>query len=91
MIMKKTKITIVPEQLLLFEDPIEDRLIRKVKELEEALDRNRKSLHAKNGRLQKAVDELQMDMEFIKRGLCKADLHALDSKKKCEIVEIALL
>jgi|GEM_PF-1356550 len=80
----------MPEQLLLFEDPIEDRLVRKVKELEEALDRNRKSLHAKNGRLQKAIDELQIDMEFIKVGICKAALHAED-KKKCEIVEIALL
>jgi hypothetical protein len=87
---KKMKINLMPEQLLLFEDPIEDRLVRKVKELEEALDRNRKSLHAKNGRLQKAIDELQIDMEFIKVGICRAALLNED-KKKCEIVEIALL
>lgn len=86
---KNTKIQIVPEQLLLFEDPLEDRLLRKVKELEEALERNRKSLHAKNGRLQKAVDDLKIDMEFIKIGLCKAELHT--QSRKCEIVEMALL
>lgn len=87
---KRSKINIVPEQLLLFEDPIEDRVLRKVKELEESLERNRKSLHAKNGRLQKAVDELQMDMEYMKRGICAAALFN-ENKKKCEIVEMALL
>lgn len=87
---KRTTINIIPEQLLLFEDPIEDRLLRKVKELEEALERNRKSLHAKNGRLQKAVDDLQTDMEFIKIGICKAAL-LQENRKKCEIVEMALL
>lgn len=87
---KRTTINIIPEQLLLFEDPIEDRLLRKVKELEEALERNRKSLHAKNGRLQKAVDDLQADMEFIKIGICKAAL-LQENRKKCEIVEMALL
>ncbi len=85
---KTSKISIIPEQLLLFEDPIEDRLLRKVKELEESLERNRKSLHAKNGRLQKAVDELQQDMEFLKRGICKASLF---EERRCEIVEMALL
>lgn len=85
---KYSKTHIIPEQLLLFEDPIEDRLLRKVKELEEALERNRKSLHAKNGRLQKAVDDLQADMDYIKIGLCKAALH---SEHHCEIVEMAIL
>ncbi len=79
----------MPEQLLLFEDPIEDRLLRKVKQLEESLERNRKSLHAKNGRLQKAVDDLQADMDYIKIGICKASLHM--EKHRCEIVEMALL
>lgn len=85
---KHSKIALIPEQLLLFEDPIEDRLLRKVKELEEALERNRKALHAKHGSLQKIVNDLQTDMEYIKTGICKA---TLQEKNKCQIFELALL
>lgn len=86
---KNVKTCIIPEQLLLFDDPIEDRLIRKVKELEDSLERNRKSLHAKSGHMQKVINDLQMDMEFIKRGICQAALHRSD--RQCEIFELALL
>ncbi len=84
----KKKIKIIPEQLLLFEDPIEDRLLRKIKELEDSLERNRKALHAKSGQMQKVISELQIDMEYIKKGLCE---DALRRERKCEIFEMVLL
>jgi len=62
------------EQLLLFEEPWEEKQERKLKQLTESQERLRKSLHAKNSVIQKEVNELKSEMEFLKAHICKGNL-----------------
>lgn len=74
------------EQLLLFEEPLEGKLLREVREVKESLNKVRKGQFAKIGELRKMYNELHADLEIIKAGLCKNEL-----KPKCEILELALM
>jgi polyhydroxyalkanoate synthesis regulator phasin len=62
------------EQLLLFEECIEEKQNRKIERLKESQDVLRKSLHAKNGVLQKKVNELERKLEFLEAHICKGNL-----------------
>jgi hypothetical protein len=62
------------KQLLLFEEPPEIIQERKIESLKESHDRLRKSLHAKNGVLQKEVSELKRKLEFLEAHICKGNL-----------------
>lgn len=74
---KKKEVT-VTEQLLLFEEPLEDQLLREIKllkeefkEVKESATRVRKGQFAKIGEMQKKYDDLKTEFEIIKNGLCK--------------------
>lgn len=65
-------------QLLLFPETEEDRLRRKVFELEAAndkmklsMDKQRKALFARNGELGKIVKDLGERLEIIERNICQ--------------------
>ncbi len=62
------------EQLLLFEESYEEKQQRTIDQLKESLDRIRKSLHAKNGELQKDVKEMKSKLEFLEAHICKGNL-----------------
>lgn len=62
------------EQLLLFEEPWEEKHKRQLQQLKESQDVLRKSLHAKNSVLQKEVKELRIELEFLKAHICKGNL-----------------
>ena len=62
------------EQLLLFEEPWEEKQERKLERLKESQDILRKSLHAKNNVLQKEVRELARKLEFLEAHICKGNL-----------------
>jgi hypothetical protein len=70
------------QQLLLFEEPLEGKLLREVRELKESVSKIRKGQFAKIGELRKMYMELQADIEIIKDGLCRIP--------KCEIIELSL-
>lgn len=64
------------QQLLIFgdfvEEPLEGQLIRRVKELEEKLDRQRKGQFAKIGQLRKDYDSLIYEFETLKASICRS-------------------
>lgn len=62
------------EQLLLFEEPWEEKQERRFEKLKDSQERLRKSLHAKNSILQKEVNELKSELEFLKAHICKGNL-----------------
>jgi hypothetical protein len=62
------------EQLLLFEECVEDKQNRKIDRIKESQDILRKSLYAKNGVLQKEVKELRSKIEFLEAHICKGNL-----------------
>ncbi len=64
----------MPEQLLLFEECFEEKQERKFQQLKESQERLRKSLHAKNGVLQKKVNDLESKLEFLEAHICKGNL-----------------
>jgi len=64
-----------PLQLLLFEEPLEGKLLREVKDLKESLAKVRKKLFAQNGELQKKYDDLRYEFEVLKAAMCQAALH----------------
>ena len=74
------------DQLLLFEESLEGKLLREVRELKESLNKVRKGQFAKIGELKKMYQSVYDDLEIIKSGLCKNEL-----KPKCEIFEMALM
>lgn len=76
------------EQLLLFEEPLEYKLLREIKELKESVSKVRKGQFAKISDLTKMYKELYEDLEIIKAGLCKNELQV---KSSCEIFELALM
>lgn len=62
------------EQLLLFEEPQEEKTDRKIQTLEEKYERLRKSQHARISMLQKEVKDLKCDLDFLKSNICKGNL-----------------
>ncbi len=76
------------EQLLLFAEPLEGKLLREVAELKESLNKVRKGQFAKIGDLSKKYDDLLNRLSIIEEGLCKT---ALPDRRFCEIIEMALL
>lgn len=76
------------EQLLLFEESLEGKLLREVRELKESVNKIRKGQFARLGELGKICKELSERMDIIEAGLCKADLHPQHSSK---IYEFALI
>ena len=74
------------DQLLLFEETLEGKLLREVRELKESVNKIRKGQFAKIGELRKMCQSHHDDLEIIKSGLCKNEL-----KPKCEIFEMALI
>ena len=62
------------EQLLLFEECIQEKHERKLERLKESQDMLRKSLHAKNNGLDKRVRDLESEVEFLKAHICKGIL-----------------
>lgn len=77
-----TKIT-TDDLYLLFEEPLEGKLLREVRELKLSVDKVRKGQFAKIGELRKAYQALADDMEIIKRGLCRPQ-----ENNPCEIIEM---
>jgi len=76
------------EQLLLFEESLEGKLLREVAELKESINRVRKGQFAKIGELNKICKELSLRLDTIEEGMCKAALHPQQSSK---IYEFALM
>ena len=62
------------EQLLLFEESYEEKQDRKIYHIKESQDKLRKSLHAKNGELQKKMRDLESKLEFLEAHICKGNL-----------------
>lgn len=63
-------------QLLIFgdyvEEPLEAKLLRRVQELEDKLDRQRKGQFAKIGQIRKDYDSLIHEFETLKSAMCKS-------------------
>lgn len=62
------------EQLLLFQDPIEDIMKRDISILKDKYESIRKGQHARISMLQKEVKELRSELEFLKSHICKTRL-----------------
>ena len=77
------------EQLLLFEESLEGKLLREVKELKESVNKIRKGQFAKIGELGKICRDLSERMDIIEAGLCKANLDPPQQSSK--IYEFALI
>ena len=58
-------------QLTLFEETAEEKLNKRLKELEDKLDRQRKGQFAKIGALTKMYEEARFDLELLKANICK--------------------
>ena len=76
-------------QMLLFEESLEGKLLREVRELKESVTKIRKGQFAKIGELNKKYIALSEDMELLKANICrpqcKADLHEHESDKILEM------
>jgi len=60
------------QQLLLFEETAEEKLLKRLDELEDKLDRQRKSQFAKIGALSKKYDEAMYELNTLKAAMCKS-------------------
>lgn len=60
----------IEEQLLLFEEPLEGKLLRECKEMKASLDRVRKGQFAKIGALGKRADDHESRIDIIERNIC---------------------
>ncbi len=58
-------------QLMLFEETVEEKLMKRMKELEQKLERQRKGQFAKIGALTKMYEEAICDLEMLKANICK--------------------
>lgn len=59
------------EQLLLFPETEEERLLRKIDEIKNSTEKVRKSLFAKHGELTKMYFQLYYEFETLKESICK--------------------
>ena len=73
-------------QLLLFEEPLEGKLLKEVKDLKSSLDRVRKAQFAKIGQLRKDYDHLKHEFEILKSAMCRT-VTTVD--EECKIVGIS--
>jgi len=78
-------------QLLLFEEPLEGKLLREVKELKESISRVRKGQFAKIGELAKLCKDLSDRLTIIEQGLCKAAVHEEKAAPRQKIYEFCLI
>ena len=70
------------EQLLLFADDKIDRLERKQIKTDIKLETMRRSLYARNGALEKKIEELQDKVDIMIRNTCRNDALAAGLLKK---------
>jgi hypothetical protein len=61
------------EQLLLFAEPQEEILKRQVRDLREQCERVRKGQYAKITALTRQVDDLNHEVEFLKKAFCQSN------------------
>ncbi len=76
------------EQLLLFQESLEGKLLREVAELKESVNKVRKGQFAKIGELGKICKELSARMDIIEQNICKV---ALQPERSSKIYEMALM
>jgi hypothetical protein len=62
------------EQLLLFEEPLEIKLLREIKEVKQSLDKVRKGQFAKIGDIKKSVMEIMPRIEIIEKYICHSNI-----------------
>lgn len=60
-------------QIELYEEPLEQSLLREVTHLREQSEKVRKGQYARIGQLQKMYDELKRDHEYLKAALCRGN------------------
>lgn len=58
-------------QLSFLPETQEEINTREILKIKTSLDKNRKSLHAKNGKLAKEIDEIKEKLDILIRALCK--------------------
>lgn len=78
------------DQMLLFEESLEGKLLREVRELKESVTKIRKGQFAKIGDLTKKYNMLLVDMELLKANICRSSTVALHSDNE-KIVEMAAI
>ena len=64
----------IEEQLLLFEEPREQKLERKIQLLEELCERMRKSQYAKISEVKKEVYDVKNELEHLKLAICRGEV-----------------
>ncbi len=62
------------QQLLLFEEPYEEKQERRLDDLEVRIDKVRKGQHARISMLNKEVKELKSKLDFLESHICKNGL-----------------
>ncbi len=62
------------KQLTLFPEPIEERYEKDFNTMKIKYDDLRKSLHARISPLQKRINDLESEIEFLKGQICKGNL-----------------
>jgi hypothetical protein len=77
-------------QILLFEESLEGKLLREVRELKESVTKIRKGQFAKIGDLTKKYNLLLEDMEILKSNICRQSTSALHSNNE-KILEMAAM
>lgn len=60
-------------QLMLFEEPLEILVERKLEQQNASIERMRKRLFSENNALKKEIKDLKRDLEFLKANICKGD------------------
>lgn len=75
------------EQLLLFAEPLEGKLLRDNKETKESLRKIQRCLFGKNAKLEQMLLDLSKRLDILEAGLCRNEL----VQKPCEIIEMALM
>lgn len=59
------------EQLLLFPDPVEERVERQYNRLEQRMEQMRKSQYARLGEMKRLLEENRHEIETLKAAICK--------------------
>lgn len=62
------------EQLLLFEETTEEKLLRKMNELKDSQDKVRKGQFAKIGSNTKEISNIKERLDILERGICQSDI-----------------